>query len=82
MNERVKILLVEAGKLARDDQIDLAESIIVNLPTDLEWDRAWAEEAQRRYDAVRLGEGKTYDADEVFADIRNRLVNRKARRLP
>lgn len=82
MNERVKILLGEAGKLARDDQIDLVESIMINLPPDPEWDKAWAEEAERRLEAVRRGETETHDADEVFAGIRKRLTGGRHRRHP
>ncbi len=82
MNLQVKILLGEAGKLAPEDQIDLAESILVNLPADAEWDHAWAIEGQRRLQAVRRGEDATFEADEVFADIRGRLANAKDRQRP
>ena len=82
MNQRVKILLGEAAKLAPDDQIDLAESILSQLPADPDSDKAWAEEAERRLAAVRRGDTETHDAVEVFVDIRKRLARDTLRRRP
>jgi putative addiction module component (TIGR02574 family) len=78
MNEKIRTLLSEAGKLPAPDQIELVERIMLNLPPDGVADAAWAELAERRLDGARAGEAETFDADEVLADLSKRLKAMRA----
>lgn len=42
------------------------------LPADLENERLWAEEAERRVAQIRTGQAKLIPGDEVFAKIRSK----------
>jgi len=68
MNERVKKLSEEIRKLSPEEQADLMDELLVltygkPLP---ESDKAWAEEIDRRIDAVECGEATTLDAREAL----------------
>ena len=78
MNERVKRISEQAKALSPEELEELVDELLLSLPeTDPEVENAWAEEAERRYAAVRRGEVETIDADEVFAGIRERLAQSK-----
>ena len=80
MNERVKKLSDQAKALNPDELAELVDDLIVSLhEADPEIEKAWAEEAERRMDAVRRGEVELIDADIVFADIRRKLAEKRAR---
>jgi Putative addiction module component len=64
MNGRIKKLSEEIRKLSPEEQADLMDELLVltygkPLP---ESDKVWAEEIDRRIDAVERGEVKTVDA--------------------
>jgi hypothetical protein len=61
MNERVKKLTEEIRKLTPEEEADLLDEIFVRNP-DPDAEKAWAEEIDRRLDAVERGEAKTVDA--------------------
>jgi Putative addiction module component len=64
MNERVKKLTEAIRKLSPAEQAELL-AILLDLNSgepDPEIEKAWAEEAGRRIDAVERGEAKTVDA--------------------
>ena len=67
MNERVKKLT--------EEQADLMDELLVlpygkPLPKS---DKAWAEEIDRRIDAVERGEARTVPAEEAMARLRSRV---------
>lgn len=80
MNQRIKLLTGEVQKLPRDEQIELVESVMAELPHDPEWDNAWGEEAERRLADIRSGKSAIHDAKDVLADRRNRLTRARERR--
>ncbi len=51
----------------------LAEVLIASLDEEDEIARAWADEAERRYEELRTGAVEAVPAEEVFARIRSRL---------
>ena len=64
MNERVKRLTEEIRKLTPDEQADLMDELFVLTyrGPDPEVEKAWANEIDRRVDAVERGEAKLIDA--------------------
>jgi len=69
MNERVKKLTEEIRKLSPDEQADLMDELLVLTyrEPDPERGKAWAEEIDRRIDAVERGEAQLVDAREHLA---------------
>jgi len=68
-NDRV---VEEALSLPADVRLSLVEKLLtsLNLPTDEEIDRLWAEEAERRVSQIEAGEVKLVPGEEVFSKIR------------
>jgi len=68
-NHRV---IEEALSLPADVRLSLVEKLLtsLNLPTDEEIDRLWAEEAERRVSQIEDGEVKLVPGEEVFSKIR------------
>lgn len=69
MNERVRKLTEEIRKLTPEEQADIMDELLVlthgqPLPRS---DKAWAEEIDRRIDAVERGEVVTVDAREALS---------------
>ena len=64
----------EALSLPSDARMSLVEKLLasLNLPTDVEIDRLWAEEAERRVSQIDRGDAKLISGDEVFAKIRRK----------
>jgi hypothetical protein len=64
-----------ALRLEPKERARLAERLLDSLEalSPEENDRLWAEEAQRRADAVNAGELSSRLADDVFRDARSRL---------
>jgi putative addiction module component (TIGR02574 family) len=62
----------EALKLPSHERARLAEVLIASLDEEDDVARAWADEAERRYDELRTGAVQAVPADEVFARIRAR----------
>jgi putative addiction module component (TIGR02574 family) len=62
----------EALSLPADLRLSLVEKLLtsLNLPTDEEIDRLWAEEAERRVSQIEAGEVKLVPGEEVFSKIR------------
>ncbi len=70
MNQRVKDLTAEARKLSPDELAELVDELLVALhDADPGWNKAWAEEAERRMEAYRRGKMEAYSLDEVLADL-------------
>ena len=68
MSPKADAVLAEAMKLPEDERTELAEQLLcsVSPEREAELDRAWAEEAKRRMDAVRRGDDDLVDGDEVL----------------
>ena len=62
----------EALSLPADARLSLVEKLLssLNLPTEAEIDRLWAEEAERRVSQIERGEAKLVPGEEVFAKVR------------
>jgi hypothetical protein len=79
MNERVKKLTEEIRKLPPEEQADLIDELLVLTyrEPDPDIDKAWAEEAERRWQRYKSGLDPAYDAFEVLGRIRSRLAERR-----
>jgi putative addiction module component (TIGR02574 family) len=64
----------DALSLPSDARVMLVERLLksLNLPTQAEIDRLWAEEAERRVSQIDRGDVKLIPGDEVFAKIRQK----------
>ena len=67
-------LVDEALSLPVDARIELVDRLLssLNLPTQSDVDRLWAEEAERRVDQVERKEVDLIPAEDVFAHIRQK----------
>lgn len=66
----------EALRLPEESRARLAKSLLLSLETTAQeegTDRVWAEEAERRYQALQRGEVIGQDSEEVFREARSRL---------
>jgi len=65
-------VIEEVLSLPADIRLSLVEKLLtsLNLPTDKEIDRLWAEEAERRISQIEAGEVKLVPGEEVFSKIR------------
>ncbi len=68
-NDRV---IEEALSLPADVRLSLVEKLLtsLNLPTDEQIDRLWAEEAERRVSQIDAGKVDLIPGEEVFTRIR------------
>jgi putative addiction module component (TIGR02574 family) len=71
MTKSAAALFDEAMKLSEDDRHELADRLFFTLNPErqLEIDRAWAAEVERRVQAVERGEVELIDAEEVFRGL-------------
>ena len=62
----------EALSLPADIRLNLVEKLItsLNLPTNEDIDRLWAEEAERRISQIEAGEVRLVPGEDVFSKIR------------
>jgi len=65
----------EALLLPREDRAELADKLLesLNVPTQKEVDRLWAEEAEKRVQEYEEGKIEAIDGKQVFREIRDRL---------
>jgi len=52
---------------------EIAEAVLASLDASDEIDRAWIEEAHRRYEAIRSGRARVLEHDEVVARFKARF---------
>ena len=66
----------EALELPADARIGLVDRILasLNLPTQPEIDRLWAEEAERRVAEIDEGKVELVPGEEVFSKIRRKYA--------
>ena len=64
----------DALSLPSDARAMLVERLLMslNLPTQAEIDKLWAEEAERRVSEIDRGDVKLIPGNEVFAEIRQK----------
>jgi len=64
-------IIEEALSLPSNERIVLVERLLesLNLPIQVEIDRLWAEEAERRLSQIERGEVDLIPGNEVFAKI-------------
>ena len=67
-------VLNEALSLPTEERVSLVEKLLtsLNLPTQKEIDRLWAEEAERRVSQIDSGQVKLIPGEEVFSKIREK----------
>ena len=65
----------EALLLPREDRAELVDKLLgsLNVPTQKEIDRLWAEEAEKRVREYEEGKIKAIDGEQVFREIRDRI---------
>jgi putative addiction module component (TIGR02574 family) len=64
----------EALSLPAETRVNLVEKLLtsLNLPTQPEIDRLWAEEAEKRITQIDKGEVKLVPGEKVFSNIRKK----------
>jgi putative addiction module component (TIGR02574 family) len=69
-----KKVLDEVLQLPADARVNLVEHLLtsLNLPTQPEIDRLWAEEAEKRIAQIDKGEIKLVPGKKVFSNIRKK----------
>jgi putative addiction module component (TIGR02574 family) len=75
MPMKVKEIEKEALLLSSHERALLAEHLIGSLEPDedLDAERAWIEEAERRYQDYKAGKVKTIPSEQVFKNARMKL---------
>ena len=65
----------EIRSLSADDRMHLLRDLIADLDGSMDGDveKAWIEEAERRYKELKAGSVELIPAEEVFAQARARL---------
>jgi putative addiction module component (TIGR02574 family) len=74
MTTSAEKVLDQALALPVDERIGLVDRLLasLNLPTQPEIDRLWAEEAERRLAQIERGEVDLIAGEKVFEDIRSK----------
>ena len=74
MSTVAKKVIDEVLSLPADTRILLVEKLLnsLNLPTQVEIDRLWAKEAERRISQIDKGMVKLLPGEKVFSDIRKK----------
>jgi hypothetical protein len=69
-----------ASTLSHADRAELAHALLLSLEPEVEEnvEEAWAEEAQRRSDAIQRGESELRDWEDVKSEILRSLASRNA----
>jgi len=75
MARKVEELEREIRSLSDDDRIHLLRDLVADLDgeRDLEVEKAWLEEAQRRFRELKEGLVDAIPAEDVFKSTRDRL---------
>jgi hypothetical protein len=74
MSELLLELIEKTKSLAKEEKAMLIDVLRSELDeTDAEWSRAWSLECERRAAAIDRGESQAIPAEEVLAQIREKL---------
>jgi len=70
--------------LSAEEKVELIRALIADLdgPPDADVERAWLEEAQRRYRDIMEGKVKAAPGDQVFENLRSRLKEGSDEKTP
>ncbi len=70
--------------LSAEEKVELIRALIADLdgPPDADGERAWLEEAQRRYRDIIEGKVKAVPGDQVFENLRSRLKEGNDEKTP
>ena len=76
---RMRELLQAAMELSLEDRLELAELIKLCVPQSYfdQVEKEWAEEIERRCDAIDRGEEKTIPGEQVIAELRKKYQSRQ-----
>ena len=75
MTNRVDSLLEQVKALSADEQAQLlAEIHDLVSPPDPEWEKAWADDCERRLASLQRGETTAEDADVVMTRLRAKYL--------
>ena len=70
MTEAAEKLFKEALDLSPNERAGLVEEILKSIDApDVELDKLWPEESERRLRAYRAGDLESFSADEVFSEL-------------
>jgi len=77
MARKVEEIETEIRALSDDERIHLLRDLVADLDgvPDPDVEKAWLEEAQRRFTELQQGVVKPVSAKEVFSGARDRLKN-------
>ena len=64
-------LAAQALRLSHSERAHLAQQLLDSLDEESEVERAWAEEAERRYEELRSENVEAVPADQAFAEARS-----------
>jgi putative addiction module component (TIGR02574 family) len=75
MSTDVSDIEARIRSLSREDRVELIRALLAELdgPPDVNVERAWLEEAQRRYREVVEGKVHPIPGEQVFRNLRSRL---------
>lgn len=75
MSVKLKDVENQVAQLTEDDRIRLVEQLIRSLDSgeDVDAEKAWLNEAERRYQEYRAGKLTSRSADAVFEDALSNL---------
>jgi putative addiction module component (TIGR02574 family) len=77
MSDMVAELESKIRALSPEERAELIRLLIADLdgPSDMNIERTWLEEAQKRYREITEGKVKTVPGEQVFENLRSRLKN-------
>ena len=78
MNDQAKKVLSDAMALSESERADLAEVLLTSLPRLSKWEqveieKAWADEALSRAEALEQGDLTAQDSASALAELRSEL---------
>ena len=77
MSDMVAELESKIRALSPEERIELIRLLIADLdgPSDANIEKAWLQEAQKRYREITEGKVETVPGEQVFENLRSRLKN-------
>jgi putative addiction module component (TIGR02574 family) len=77
MSDMVAELESKIRALSPEERVELIRSLIADLdgPSDANIEKAWLQEAQKRYREITGGKVETVPGEQVFESLRSRLKN-------
>jgi putative addiction module component (TIGR02574 family) len=81
MATKLQAIEAQVMRLGAKSRARLAERLILSLdtPMEMQLERIWVEEAERRVDEIRKGHVKARPAAAVFRKIRRQVSRKRSR---